>query len=353
MVIRCPECATRFRVADHLVGDKPVKLKCSKCQHVFTYTRTEEETGPKPSHPRMPVVRPAGVQIGAPAPAVKTPPAAVPPPPPPAPEEPAEPRVSTFESFESEEPAPPPVAEPAAAEPAAAEPEPAPQAEVSYKSYTPLSAPLTLEDVLPEIEQSSRAPKIVVIVIGCVLGLLALMVLFVLWRNAWDAGGAASDPFKAFRVAFGFAERRIVPEAADGIEPAVTDSFIVKTADGRDVLIVSGEVLNTTVFPKGEVTVAISIRDSEGSVVMEHETIAGVTLITRERMEQMTGFEILNAVEEEKDMALGWIVRSNRRASFQAIFSTFPAGVEDEDLFSITSTVIYATNAESEEPAEE
>ena len=35
MIIQCEKCQTRFRLDDSRVTDKGVKVRCTKCKHVF------------------------------------------------------------------------------------------------------------------------------------------------------------------------------------------------------------------------------------------------------------------------------------------------------------------------------
>lgn len=37
MIVRCPECSTGFKLPDSKVSTKPVKLRCSKCSHIFHF----------------------------------------------------------------------------------------------------------------------------------------------------------------------------------------------------------------------------------------------------------------------------------------------------------------------------
>lgn len=45
MIIKCEKCRTRFRLNDSRVTDKGVKVRCTKCKHVFTVRKEESETG--------------------------------------------------------------------------------------------------------------------------------------------------------------------------------------------------------------------------------------------------------------------------------------------------------------------
>lgn len=43
MIVVCPQCTTRFRVDDERVAGRTIKLRCSRCAHVFAYTGPEPE----------------------------------------------------------------------------------------------------------------------------------------------------------------------------------------------------------------------------------------------------------------------------------------------------------------------
>lgn len=51
MIVVCTGCSAKFKVADEKVGARGSKLRCSKCQTVFTVRREE---APAPSHPAPP-----------------------------------------------------------------------------------------------------------------------------------------------------------------------------------------------------------------------------------------------------------------------------------------------------------
>jgi predicted Zn finger-like uncharacterized protein len=382
MVIACPQCSTRFRVPDHLIGDKPVKLRCSKCKHVFRYERPPAD---RPSHPRMPVVRPPS----SPAPPPSREPA-------PAPEGGQAPRggaaEETYESFEPEEPdagererdaAPEPApdadgtpeaarsAEPAPGEraeptpgdeaataevdvPAPQPPGPAEPTARDAPPAAPAAAPapsqpslptLTLEDVLPEQPPPSRAGRIVGISALAVLAAGLVFALFVLWRNGWQAGVVTSDPVRAVKVAVGAEPPAIVDEEARGIEPAVVDVYKTITGDEREILVVEGEVLNTTVFPKRMIAVEVAIVNSSGTVIKQRETLAGVTLLSREQIRSKSFLEMDDELRAELEQARRWVVRSNRKAKFQTFFTSYPPGVLDSRLYTIEATVTDAENA--------
>ena len=44
MNIKCPNCQTAYVVPDERVGDKPKKMRCSRCQEIFTVKRRSQKT---------------------------------------------------------------------------------------------------------------------------------------------------------------------------------------------------------------------------------------------------------------------------------------------------------------------
>src|SRR5262245_59731825 len=39
MIVQCDKCRTKFRIADAKVNENGVKVRCSRCAHVFMVTR--------------------------------------------------------------------------------------------------------------------------------------------------------------------------------------------------------------------------------------------------------------------------------------------------------------------------
>ncbi|MEI6206129.1 MAG: DUF3426 domain-containing protein [Desulfuromonadales bacterium] len=46
MIIQCEQCQAKFRLDDSKVVDKSVKVRCSKCKHVFTIAKEQPKTEP-------------------------------------------------------------------------------------------------------------------------------------------------------------------------------------------------------------------------------------------------------------------------------------------------------------------
>ena len=49
MIVQCDKCRTKFRIADERVSDKGVKVRCSRCAHVFVVRKGQETTRLNPS----------------------------------------------------------------------------------------------------------------------------------------------------------------------------------------------------------------------------------------------------------------------------------------------------------------
>ncbi len=58
MIVQCDNCQTKFRIADGKVTERGVKVRCSKCAHVFLVRREA------PSSPEMPQYPPNGPTTG-------------------------------------------------------------------------------------------------------------------------------------------------------------------------------------------------------------------------------------------------------------------------------------------------
>lgn len=48
MIVKCEQCQTRFKIPDERVSDKGVKVRCTKCQHLFRVTKDMAQPAPAP-----------------------------------------------------------------------------------------------------------------------------------------------------------------------------------------------------------------------------------------------------------------------------------------------------------------
>lgn len=55
MVIQCPECRTRFNLADEKLKPEGIKVRCARCREVFAVRKEEPELAPPPEVPVEPV----------------------------------------------------------------------------------------------------------------------------------------------------------------------------------------------------------------------------------------------------------------------------------------------------------
>ena len=59
MIVVCTGCSAKFKVADEKVGPKGAKLKCSRCQAVFTVHREPVVEPTPPPAPQAKAAKPA------------------------------------------------------------------------------------------------------------------------------------------------------------------------------------------------------------------------------------------------------------------------------------------------------
>lgn len=67
MIIQCEKCQTRFRLDDSRVTDKGVKVRCTKCKHVFTVQKKESAAGSFEPEAAMADLSSAAAESDAPA----------------------------------------------------------------------------------------------------------------------------------------------------------------------------------------------------------------------------------------------------------------------------------------------
>ncbi len=66
MVIQCPDCQTRFKLADEKIKPEGIKVRCSRCRHIFSVLPPAEAPEPAPEVPAdEPAPREEEVDFGA------------------------------------------------------------------------------------------------------------------------------------------------------------------------------------------------------------------------------------------------------------------------------------------------
>jgi len=317
MIIKCPQCSTGYNIPEKLVAEKPRKMRCSRCQNVFTIARRQEEapsgyeefTGkqhlpqefaflektqepepaaPQPESSQAPAADeqpPDGLYdsvAGAAAEQTDT--------------IPLEPKVV---SGPTREPAPPqPEPEPAQAapepaqaapEPAQAAPEPAPQSFATEQPPSPppaperepaprassaseiygttsaweMEAPLELSGyAITEEQPSSGTGQTVGKFMFAIVVLVVLFFVFVAWRNGWSI--SLGDLPNQIGIAFSGGETDAIPSEARDIEVLVTERRLVIADDKASYLVVTGTVFNNATIGRNQVVLRGRLNDLVG-----------------------------------------------------------------------------------------
>ncbi len=206
---------------------------------------------------------------------------------------------------------------------------------------------LELEYELQEkaLKQASARTRVLGLTALIVLGLLTAVYILVSWKNDWDFAALFTSPQDAVAIALGSKTKLKVAPEAEGLEAAVTSSYATETSNGIRVLVVEGEVLNTSVFPKKQIRVYVEIKTTQDQVAAELEVPTGITRLSREQVEEKTWSGLSMYQESERKNADDWIVNANRKVEFQAFLKDAPSGAENSNMYTIEATAISAVNA--------
>ena len=385
MIIQCEKCQTRFRLDDSRVTSKGVKVRCTKCKHVFTVRKEE---------PDADSLQPGGViaELSPPTADVETP--AVPaenwsfaaeatPPPAadsivfddttfdsepagfsplePSPHDTAEFPFDTV-SFNTEEPETPVVESgtllssdtPADApfsqekidfgdEPASVavqqgspddlkpsqeiliapptEPTVTPADETLTKSFPEEAAAHEQQEPPPLSIPSRRKQSSVFAVLITVVALLVISVLGYLGYSA------LSTP-----------KETAPPESEKISLRAVTSAFIENAAAGK-MLVVSGEALNEYTKPRAALQIMVTVYDAAGQSVATKSAYGGNPL-TKEQLEKLPLDKMEAAMANPfGDSLVNMGVAPGKAIPFVVVLANLPAGAKDFSVQSAGSTV--------------
>lgn len=206
---------------------------------------------------------------------------------------------------------------------------------------------LELEYELSEkpLKQTTTRAKVFGLSAFIILLILSAFYLFLSWKNDWDFAAIFTNPSDAFAIAMGHKSKLKIAPDAEGIETVVTRIYSTETANGIRVLVVQGEVLNTTVFPKKQIRIYIEAINSQDQVIESVKTMSGITLLTQKQVEEKSLSGLTMYFESERKKADEWIVNSNRKVAFQAFIRNPPSGAEDPNRYYIRATAVSAVNA--------
>jgi predicted Zn finger-like uncharacterized protein len=245
MLITCEQCGTRFNLDNSLITGDVVKVRCSRCQHVFAV--------------------PAGDR-GQPEAAAESPAATE--------------KPSASDIFPAEPP-PRPEPEPAGAEELFAEPTPA---EESLLAGGPASPVLETGGEKPK--KTSRA-AIFAIMSGCLLGLLlALIALWYLDRGEGttpDTQSAAPGSTQRLAPPLPPAAPRELRNLVVTLHDARYQKLVNVT--GGQLLVIQGEVKNLTGEPRGPVRLKAALVDPMNQPVQELLFYSGTAIADEELLQ--------------------------------------------------------------------
>lgn len=251
MILRCPNCGTRFRVPADALGPSERRVRCSRCQHEWSATAGDLMPEPaaaaaKPAKPARPAAKAKPAAAPKPKPAPPPPPPAVeeaPPPPPPV--EPAP--VPSSE--------PPPTNEAAedarlqAASPAALAP--------AGRSFDEMLA----KAVAPPPRKAPAPSWLNVRRLARVAGWVLLVVVVGGLAAAAFEHRAVMEAFPRTKAVYAFLGFEI-PPPGDGLRLTNVNSTRT-TADGVPTLVIEGKVTNTSDGTRAVPAMRGSLRDAK------------------------------------------------------------------------------------------
>jgi predicted Zn finger-like uncharacterized protein len=320
MIIKCPQCSTGYSIPENMIGERPRKMRCSRCKNVFTIIRRketaptgyEEFTGSQQLPDEFAFLResPPAAEQPQPAPPVRPQPVQPQPPVrPPAPKTPdglykaitdgppmgldtipLEPPLVSGPTRDPDAPPPdvrapaqPVAAEPPSTQPVAAEPPPAPAPPGPEPSAARRSAPSAVGDIYGGsasawemeaplelagyalgMEETASGGQFIGKLMTVIIVLIVAFFVFVAFRNGWSI----SIPDLRDQIAFAFsgAELEEFPDEVDDLEATIADRRIVIARDKTPYLVVTGEVVNNSPVLKANVILRGRLLDPAGDI---------------------------------------------------------------------------------------
>lgn len=296
MIITCPECRTRFRLADERVGPAGLRVRCAVCRTVFT--AAQPHPGPVADLPET--AEEAG--IGAPAAAAdwlaeEEPTTAAPPPEALAVDEPAE---SDQAAELAETPAETVVAEAVEAVEAA---------EAVEESAPSLSA----GELLPPLAEKRSRPWGAILLLLLVAALVAFAALTADGRALWTRlrgvlGAVATSPADTVQI---------------GLE--VVGSSYLQHPEAGQLLIIRGSAANRSGETRSSLAVKGVLLDGDGKAIQQQSVFCGNPLSDSELL-AMSFVQIEEAMSNQFGAGLGNLnVPPGGMLPFTIVFRNIPA----------------------------
>jgi predicted Zn finger-like uncharacterized protein len=399
MIVKCPQCSTGYNLPEAMIGDKPRKMRCSRCKHVFAITRRqpeaptgyEEFTGeqslpnefaflreaPAPPAAPEPASAPAAAEA-APPPAPATPeglyravvegpdvptetiplepklvsgPTQQPEPATPAPAAPEAPAPAAPEAPPPETPAAspePPPATPVAAAPVPAAPSataPGPRASApsvgeiyNTSSAWEMEAPLELDGYAMSADAPSSGQyvgKLMTAIFILVVGFF----VFVAYRNGWSL----SIPDFGEQVAFAFSGEVLeeLPDEVSDISATLVERKVVIADDKTTYLAVKGEVFNNATTPRAQIILRGRLVDGAGDIRGEVRAPCGKVI--DEETIKITAKGAMAGHFRPGGQLYNCTLKSDGSTVFQLVFEDLPA--DYDPTFEVEIQAVSATVA--------
>ncbi len=369
MNIKCPNCQTAYVVPDDKVNGKPKKMRCSRCQEVFTVKRRsqktplgyQEFTGQQNALPReFAFLRESQLPKAAyPTQSESEPPqeAKVPSPPPIPSKSAFKTATSGYEDFTPEldfdekktSPGLAPAPQQVQKQPeqslsnvvSQVEVETPPPRATSTRSTSDntssndllggnaweTEAPLDLGNYAAPSVKSQRMGKTVALVAGAVL----LFLFFVMYRNGWNLSPGDLPAQIAF--AFSAAEYEEIPQAAKDLELVIGESRLLNRPSGDTLLIVTGTVFNNSPVQRKNIVLHGKLIDTNKDIKGNINTPCNK--VFEDSALQKTPIGQIPNLYRKEGLLFNCTIRGESSALFQLVFENVPADYDQNYIIDI------------------
>jgi len=355
MIVKCPQCGTGYSIPEHVIADKPKKMRCSRCKHIFMLTRRqdnapagyEEFTGAQHLPQEFAFLKEAKKEPAPEPPVEETPPAKEEAPfavirPSTPPQEGGSPRMPT-----GPVPAPPPARRSSPPAPAqvpqmeakaeiatasTSAPVPAPEPPASARAPVPDAArhsweeesPLELSSYALPQEPQSRGAQVFgkLVFVAIVVGIVFFV--YVGYRNGWSL--SLSELGNQISFAFSGKQYEEITDEARDLVVTASARKLVPAEGGAQYLIVSGEVTNRSFTGLSHIVLSGRIKNPMGETLSELRAPCGKVLdedtIARTKKGAMSGHYL------EHNGLYNCVISYKGSAPFQVVFEDVPADYE-------------------------
>ncbi len=330
MIIKCPKCSTGYSIPENMIGEKPRKMRCSRCKNLFTIARRAEAAPSGYEEFTGQHHLPGEFAFLKEAPAKEPPPQPEEPPPqpeepPPQPEEPPPELVRPAPPAPMPaQPAPPPTAPATEPTEPALPPPSAPEIYSGAASAWEMEAPLDLDGfaIANEIPAKGQAiGKVIFVIVVLLVGFL----VFVAYRNGW----AISIPSLGDQIAFAFSGEKLedLPKEARDIEAMIHRRKIIINREKVPFLVVQGEVTNNAAAKRSRIIMRAQLIDTVGDIRAQVRAPCGKLI--DDSVIEATPKGAMEGHYRRGGALINCSVEGNGNTVFQLIFDEVPADYED------------------------